>query len=341
MYPDRVQPPERTVLSAAPLRPAGQRQTPAGRLIQARLLVNADSGRPEESAQQLADILAEMRRQRIAPEVFAVRRNSRVEKVAQAAVREGFKLVVVAGGDGTIERVAGALVGSSATLGLIPTGTRNNLAMSLGIPTRLVEAVAILRQGRRLKIDVGQVQMGRAGRWFLEAVTLGLLSDLYPLADGIQHGQLAQIGELLSTFIAANPSHLKITLDGRVQADTQAHMVLISNMPYLGPNFQVAPGVSFQDGRLDVFVYSDMGKLDLMAYVMQSTGGGAADERIQHHRVRQITIQATPSMAIVADGVPLGQGRVRILVHPHSLSVMAGPGPQAAPAAEQQAGSHG
>jgi diacylglycerol kinase (ATP) len=313
----------------------------APRPLRARLLFNASSGRPEESSQQLADILTEMQRQQILPEVYTVRPNSRVGAVVRNAIRWGFKLVVVAGGDGTIDSVAGALVGSSATLGIIPTGTRNNMAMSLGIPCAIPEAVALLRQGRRLKIDVGQVQTGKVRRWFMEAASLGLLSDLYPIADGIQHGQLAQIGELLSTFVSAAPSRLRIVLDGRKQPDITAHMILISNMPFLGPNFQVAPGVSFQDSRLDVFIYSDMGKLDLMSYVMQSTGGGAIDDRIKHHRVKHITIESDPPMAVLADGVLLGHGRVTALVRPRAMTVMAGPEPIVSIASDARAAPDG
>jgi len=118
-------------------------------------------------------------------------------------------------------------------------------------------------------------------------------------------------------------------------------MVLISNMPYLGPNFQVAPGVSFQDSRLDLFIYSDMGKLDLIAYVMQSTGGGATDDRIQHHRIKHVVIESEPSIAVLADGVPLGEGRVIVQVHPRALSVMAGPAPVAPGASNPPVASNG
>ena len=332
MYPDGSMETEAAGQEQQPAPPAAAPRRPARRQIRARLVFNASSGRPEESAQQLADILVEMQRHEILPEVFTVLPDSRVGTVVQNAIRQGSMLVVVAGGDGTVDAVAGAMVGSSATLAIIPTGTRNNLALSLGIPSGIPEAAALLRQGRRLKIDVGQVQVGKASRWFMEAATLGLLSDLYPLADQIQHGQLAQIGELLSAFVSATPSILKLVIDGRAQAGCTAHMVLISNMPYLGPNFQVTPGVSFQDGRLDVFIYSDMGKLDLISYVMQSGNGGANDDRIKHYRVRQVTIESDPPMAVLADGDPLGQSRVTALIRPRALNVMAGPASAATPA---------
>ena len=307
---------------AAPLVRA--RRKPARRPLPAKLIFNASSGRPEESAQQLADILAAMWQHQIVPEVFTVQPNSRVGAVVQNAIRRGIKLIVVAGGDGTVDSVAGTMVGSGATLGIIPTGTRNNVALSLGISKNIPEAVALLRDGRRLRIDVGQARLGRTSRWFIEGATLGLLSDLYPVADDIQHGKLAQIGELLSTFIAAAPSRLRLSLGGRERLDTTAHMVLVANMPYLGPNFQIAPSVSFEDGLLDVFVFSDMGKLDLIGYVMQSGAGRAPDARIKHYKVKQVAIEADPPMAIVADGDVCGAGHISALIRPRALQVMAG-----------------
>jgi diacylglycerol kinase (ATP) len=265
-----------------------------------------------------------MHGRQIWPEVFALRSKSRVGAAVRNAVRRGIKLVVVAGGDGTIDSVAGALVGSSATLGIIPTGTRNNVAFSLGIPSNIADAVALLREGRRLKIDVGHAHSGRTSRWFLEAATLGLISTLYSSADEIQHGNLAHIGELLTKFASATASRLRMILDGRTQLDTTAHVLLISNMPFLGPHFQIASDVSFNDGRLDVFAFSDLTKLDLVSYAMQSIGGTVEDARIKHYRVKHLTIDSAPPMAVLADGVLLGHGRVTALVRPRALTVMAG-----------------
>jgi diacylglycerol kinase (ATP) len=272
----------------------------------AKLIFNATAGRPEQSPRQLAEILTGLRSRQISPEVFLVRPNSRVGAVVQNAVSRGIGLVVVAGGDGTIDSVAGAMAGSSATLGIIPTGTRNNLALSLGIPSDIADAVRIICEGRRLKIDVGNVRSGRSSRWFLEGTTLGLLSDLYPLADDI-------------------PSRLRVVLDGRDRLKLTAHMVLIANMPYLGPHFQVAPDISFNDGLLDVLVYSEMTQMDLIAYTMQAIAGATAeDARIKHYRVQRLTVHSDPPMLVLADGVPVGQGPLTALVRPHALSVMAG-----------------
>jgi len=294
------------------------------RPLKAKLIFNPSSGRAGESPQQLVDILSAMQAQNILAEVSMVHPDCQIETLAQGALKAGIKLVVVAGGDGTIDSVAGALIGTEATLGIIPTGTRNNLALNLGIPNKIAEAVALLRNGHRRKVDVGMIQRGHTWRWFLEAATVGLLSDIYPVADNIQHGDLSQIGELVSTFFSANPSKLKLTLDGRKHINSTSHMVLVANMAFIGPHFRISPKVSFKDRRLDVFVFSEMSKLNLVSYVMQALSGPVEREDIRHYRVRQLKIHGTPMMPVLADGVPMGQGDTTVAIRPHALNIMAG-----------------
>jgi diacylglycerol kinase (ATP) len=294
------------------------------RPVRAKLIFNAGSGRPEESPQQLATILSEMQDQQILPEVYSVRPDSQLETVVRNAIKTGIKLIVVAGGDGTIDSIVGAMVGTDATLGIIPTGTRNNVAFNLGITGDISNSVALLRQGRRLKIDVGQVRCGHSRHWFLEGAALGLLSDLYPMADDIGHGNLTMIGELLSTFISATPSRLRMILDGHKYLATTAHMMLITNMPFLGPHFQISTNVSFRDGRLDIFTFSDMSKLNMLSYAVLSRGESLDDAGIEHYRAKHVKIVSRPQMPAVADGIVLGLGSISSQVYPRALTVLSG-----------------
>jgi diacylglycerol kinase (ATP) len=294
------------------------------RPLRAKLIFNAGSGRPEESPQQLATILSEMQDQQILPEVYTVRPDSQLERVVHDAIKTGIKLIVVAGGDGTIDSVVGAMVGSNSILGIIPTGTRNNVAFNLGITGDIANSVALLRQGRRLKIDVGRVHCGHSRHWFLEVAGLGLISDLYPMADDLQHGDLAQIGGLFSAFISATPSRLRMSLDGHKHLDTTAHMMLVTNMPFLGPHFQISSTVSFKDGRLDVFTFSDMSKLNMLSYAVLSRGGLVKDAGIKHYRAKHIKIHSIPHMPVLADGILLGEGSLSVHIHPRALTVMTG-----------------
>jgi diacylglycerol kinase (ATP) len=303
--------------------PSAKLKTALRRPVRAKLIFNPEAGQTVESPQQLVSILSEMQKQYILPEVFIVQPGCSIENVIQRALKSGIKLIVVAGGDGTIDSVVGEMVGQDARLGIIPTGTRNNVAFNLGITGDIADCVALLRDGRQLKIDVGRVHSGHARHWFLEGVSLGLISELYPSADDFQHGDLAQIGEFLSSLVSATPSNLKINLDGKQQLETTAHMLLVVNMPYIGPRFQISPDVSCRDGRLDVFTFSDMSKLNMISYALLSRGGLVENEGIQHYRAKNIKVVSDPPMQVLTDGISLGQGALSIHVHARALRVMA------------------
>lgn len=298
------------------------------RPIKAKVIFNPASGRNLEAPALLSDILMLLQSWQIAPEVYMVHPDSRLNLVVNHAIHDGIKLIIVCGGDGTIDSVMGALVETDATLGIVPIGTQNNVARSLGIPIGdLPKAVEILRRGRRMKIDVGQVAVGHHQGWFLEACSVGLLTALYPAADEIQHGNLVRIGDFLATLVTSSLSEMKLVVEPNHQTmTTQAHMALISNMPYVGVQFQAAPDISVTDSLLDVFLYSQLTKLELLGYAIQTVGGGPTDPRIQHFRVSSATIQTEPKMPVMADGVMLGEGTMHVSVRRHGLAVMAGAG---------------
>ncbi|MBI5032689.1 MAG: hypothetical protein HZB51_19370 [Chloroflexi bacterium] len=294
--------------------------------MKAKLIFNPAAGNPTESAVQLVELLGHLQTQKIETEVLLVQPGMRLSTIARNAARAGAKMVIVSGGDGTIENVALGLVGTKTTLGIIPTGTRNNLARSLNIPTNnLAAAVALLRHGRRLKIDVGLIRHRQTGRGFLEAGIIGLASALYSSADDFQHGDFGKITEFISTLYSATPSIIRLRLDHhREEIVTNAHLVLIANTPFMGANFQVAPDVVFDDRQLDVFVYSDLNKRDLIGQAMHSPDT-APDARIQRFHAKTITITTSPPMPVMADGVSLdGNGPVTVTLQPHRLRVMAG-----------------
>ena len=295
--------------------------------MKAKLIFNPASGNPTESAVQLVELLRHLQTQKIETEVILVQPGHHLHVIAHSAARAGAKMVIVSGGDGTIENVALGLVGSKTTLGIIPTGTRNNLARSLNIPTNnLAAAVALLRNGRRLKIDVGLIRHRQASRGFLEVGIIGLASALYSSADDFQHGDLTKITDFISTLVAATPSEIHLRLDHqRKEIVTNAHLVLIANMPFMGANFQIAPDVVFDDRQLDVFIYSDLNKRDLIGQAMQSPAS-APDARIQRFHAKRISLTTHPAMPVMADGVSLrvGNGPVTVTLQPHRLRVMAG-----------------
>jgi YegS/Rv2252/BmrU family lipid kinase len=294
------------------------------RPIRVKLIFNPGSGETDESPVQLMDVISEMQAWNLVPEAYLVEPEGDLEAVVQAALQDGIRMIVVCGGDGTIDAVAGVLVGKNATLGIIPTGTRNNVALSLGIPEDISAAIAILRTGRRIKVDTGQVTYGSIKRSFLEFCSIGLVSSLYPSADDIQHGDLARIGDFLATLVTSPPAEMHLVLDGKPQFENLCHVVLVSNMPYIGPHYQAGSPDSFSDGLLDVHIFADLSKLDLLGHAVQVAAGASEDPRIQRYQVRRANIDSQPVMPVMADGETLGQGRLQVRVQPRSLAVMVG-----------------
>lgn len=294
--------------------------------MRAKLIFNPGAGAAGESPVQLMDVITVMQEWKFVPEAFLVEPDCDLPTVVQNALEDGIRMFVVCGGDGTIDVMAGALAGTPATLGIIPTGTQNNIALSLGIPADISVAIAILRTGRRIKVDMGMAECGEIKRSFLEVCSVGLLSALFPSADDIQHGNLTRVGDFLAALVTSPPAEMHLILDGKRKIKTMCHVVLISNMPYIGPHFQVGTPASMTDGLLDVLLFADLSKMDLLGYAVQvaSADGGPEDERIQHYHVRRVDVDTNPAMLVMADGLALGEGPLRIRVRRHSLAIMVG-----------------
>jgi len=292
----------------------------------AKLIFNPSAGAARAEPVKLVDVVHEMQTWNLVPETYLVEPGCNLPGVVRDALAKGIRLFVVCGGDGTISAVARTLAGTRATLGIIPIGTQNNTALSLGIPDDIPAAIAILRTGRRIKVDVGMATCGKITAPFLEVCSVGLVSTLFPSVDDIQHGNLARIGEFLATLAASPPADIHLILEDGEEIHKLGHVVLVSNMPYIGFHYQLGTLASFKDGLLDVLFFADLSKLDLLGYVLQGVEiDKREDPRIQHYHVRRVDIDTHPAMQVMADGSPLGEGSVRIEAQRRVLAVMVGP----------------
>jgi diacylglycerol kinase (ATP) len=292
--------------------------------IKAKVIFNPESGRAQKEPRLLTKLLTCLQKQEMIPEVHIFQPGDNLGALTAAAVNQDFDLVIVSGGDGTVAGAAGGLVNTTLSLGIIPTGTRNNQALALGIPLNdLDAAVHALRAGHIRKIDTALMHCGASTRSLVEVGSLGLTSALFPPTDDIQHGEIARIGEFLRILLEHPLTRVEAEIDGgetHIEMDT--HTVLITNMPYSGANWRLGEGVSYDDGLLDIFFFPEMNKFELIDTVLRINAGEVGDERVWHYQVSSARFHCHQPMPVMVDGVILDSCELFVEVQPRSLQVI-------------------
>lgn len=293
--------------------------------IRVKLIVNPGAGKASESANNLKLVIGYLEKNNLKVDVAFAKPKEKATMIAKQAMRNGYKIVIAMGGDGTIEAVMRGMVGGKARLGIVPAGTENNIAKSLGIPKGLQEACALIASENTLKLDLGQVTTRKGKKFvFFEMATVGLSAAVYPDANKAASGKLSAIKATAMTFIhhETKPT-VFLTLDDESQIEVETMLVMVSNTPVTGKNFLVAPEASLQDGLLDISVYPDFGKLELLRYYAAVMDGGySGDGKVQHYQARKLKVKTSPKLDVMADGVELGKGTVTIKVRKGALRVI-------------------
>ncbi len=240
------------------------------------------------------------------------------------------ELVIVAGGDGTIEEVAAQLLGSKTTLGIIPTGTMNNLARSLGIPLDIEDACTLIGTGITREIDVGRVVSNEKPETecFLESAGIGLSAIIIPAGHALEKGRWGTLPLTVRKLFDTKPAPIQVTLDDKEPIHAYSQIVTVSSAPLMGSNIMVAPDAKMDDGLLDVAIYDGMTKTDLLQHFMNASNGSRADDsKIKFYRARRVRISANEELEANADkDVIQGKRVLEIEIMPHALSVIAGKG---------------
>ena len=285
-----------------------------------KLIYNPSSGRAMASPTFLQDLIAALQARNFIPEVCVINPGLEIVPILNEAFTRRIRLFVVCGGDGTIEIVPRWMIGKPAVLGIIPAGTQNNVALSLGIPVELKAAVDVLRTGQRRKIDVGIARCANIELPFLEVCSIGLFSALFNSADQLQKGNLASLGDIFSTLTSFPSAQIQLTLDQNPALSLNGNVVLVANLNYFGSNYRLTSDDSAFDGLLEVLVFADFSNLELVGNFLQNRN----DERIRRYRARAIEIQTGPVMPVQVDGIPLGSSPVHISIKKQALSIMTG-----------------
>jgi diacylglycerol kinase (ATP) len=159
--------------------------------------------------------------------------------------------VIAAGGDGSINLVVQTLVQVGLPLGIIPLGTANNMARTVGLPLDLEGAVAVAAGPHRRAVDLGRVN----GRWFCTTASIGLsvqiTEELSPEAKR-RWGPVAYVITALKVLRRSHPFHADIAWDGGVR-HTRTVQIVVGNGRHYGAALTVAPEATIDDATLDLY----------------------------------------------------------------------------------------
>lgn len=210
-------------------------------------------------------------------------------------LRERCDLVVAAGGDGTVAKVAARILpGSGVPLAIVPLGTANNIARSLHIAGTPVALAATWRTGATRLLDIGVVRGPWGERPFVEAVGIGMLAQaLGGAVGGKPDGMAAGRDALRRALAEGKPERVHLNLDGDV-TEGDFLMVEVLNAGYTGPALRLAPDASIGDGLLDVLCVRPDDRAAMLAWL--DGDPGAAGPALDTRRARAIALtwQALP-----------------------------------------------
>jgi len=214
-----------------------------------RFILNPISGGANAGRQRQARVSAFIQRHQLDAEIALTQYPKHATTLAQAAVADGYELVVAVGGDGTLNEVARALVNQPVDFGLVPSGSGNGFARHLGLPLDFDQALAVLLRGQIQRVDSALA----GGIPFFNVFGAGLDAEIAQrFNQSPQRGPLPYFWLGWQTWRNYQPRVYELELDGQAVYSSEAALICVANISQYGNNAQIAPGADITDGQLDV-----------------------------------------------------------------------------------------
>jgi diacylglycerol kinase (ATP) len=244
------------------------------------------------------------------------------ETISEAirAHRNDVDLVIVGGGDGSLNAVAVGLIETGLPLGIVPLGTANDLARTLNLPLDVSEACAAIAAGKTRRIDVGQAN----DKYFFNVASMGLSVRITKALDkGTKRfwGSLAYAITAISVATAARSFRAEIvSASGAVEVHTL--QIAVGNGHYYGGGMSVAPEAAIDDGRLDLFSLecSRWWRLVWLAPALW-LGYHRLHPDVRTMSGEEFEIRTRHPLSVVADGEIVTRTPVKFRVIPAAITV--------------------
>ncbi|MDQ6642739.1 MAG: diacylglycerol kinase [Actinomycetota bacterium] len=283
------------------------------------LLTNPTAGKGK-GARCAAIALPRLREAGYDVQALAGRSADEALDLARRCVTAGIETLVVCGGDGMVHLGVQAVAGTGTRLGIVPSGTGNDVARYLDLPrTDPQRAADVVIGSRERTIDLAKV----GSTYFVTVLAAGFDAMVNERANqmtwprGQMRYNLATVAELRTL----QPIPYVLELDG-AELRVEATLVAVGNGPSFGGGLRITEGAVLDDGLLDVVIIKPLGKLELLrTYPKLFRGTHIHHPQYQHHRVREVSV-AAPGIVAYADGERIGPLPLTVEVAPGALRVV-------------------
>ncbi len=245
--------------------------------------------------------------------------------LAQAASEAGNdSLLVVVGGDGTVNEVVNGVAGTGAAIAVVPSGTGQDFGRSHGIPSRLDDAVRVALGAETRTIDLGRVELGDGtSRFFANVGSAGMSGSVARRANAMSKrlgGRATFFYALTREFLAWRNTHVRVELDGGVRREGPLHDVIVANGRWHGGGMKLAPDARQDDGLFDVVLIGDVTKLDFLTTAPKLYSGRyLSHPKVELLRSSRAAIAAAEPLPLEVDGEPIGTTPARFEIVPAAL----------------------
>jgi YegS/Rv2252/BmrU family lipid kinase len=244
--------------------------------------------------------------------------------LAQAAKDSPGSLLVVIGGDGTVNEVANGVAGTEAELAVLPCGTGQDFGRTHGLPTGFDDAVRVALGGETRTIDLGRVELeSGTSRFFANVGSAGMSGAVARRANTMTKafgGRATFFYALTREFLAWQNTRVVVELDDGVQREGPMHDVIVANGNWHGGGMKLAPDARQDDGVFDVVLIGDVTKLDFLTTAPKLYSGRyLSHPKVELLQSSSVAIRASEALPLEVDGEPIGATPARFEVVPSAL----------------------
>ncbi|WP_243349418.1 diacylglycerol/lipid kinase family protein [Parabacteroides sp. FAFU027] len=231
-------------------------------------------------------------------------------ELAKQAIADGMKYVIVAGGDGTINEVAKALIHSEVAMGIIPIGSGNGLARHIGIPLVIREALQIVNNEKVENIDYCEAN----GHLFFTTCGVGFDARVsYKFSKGKHRGGINYLRSMMTEYLNYKPETYELVFEDEKRKE-KAFLITCANASQYGNNAFIAPQADLKDGMMDVAILKPFTPLDILPISLQLfTKKIDSNSKIEIIETPQLTIHREKAGEIHLDGEPMWMDKTIVI----------------------------